>query len=367
MPAFNIDLVGACANIQKEAESLAGANYAYNLKRKTGALDFITSPQNDGGTNINLITPPSSAGKKTGKLQVFYDQRTKPCQIGTGNASVCDDGSSPARKEFFVTIDDFLHTPVREFTNDEMVVICKDTKAFVQNRLASDIRAAHEKFSELILAELQAGRGKNYEFDGTTTAAGANKTLQLLATSGAQKVPLPGNFAEMTLDYQNNQLTGKPAIIGQGNIELFARLHNMSCCNATTPYGDANLDGDASVYVDQAANGVLGNNNVIMAAFGIWKLATFNENRNVNINTPEKQSIVIPDPMGYPFDWNLDFYYDICTKSWKYMLSLHYTVFNVFQANSFSANDDASPDVSPDCDDERLSMNGTFGYSITAA
>lgn len=362
MAAFNVDLIGACERIRKEAATLAGQNYAYNLKRKTGALDFITSPEN-GGVDSTLVSWDD--GKKVGTLKVLYDQRTKSCQVGSDAASVCDDGSTPARKQFLVDIEDFVHTPVRYFSNDEMVVICKDTETFVRERLASDIRAAHEFLSEKILAELLAARGKNYEFDGGTTAAGANKTVDLIDSTGAQSVPLPGNFADMLLDYSNNQLTGKPAIIGQGNIELFAKLHQMSCCNATTPYGESDIQGDAAIYIDQAGNSVLGANNVIMAAFGAMHMVTFNENRNININTPTHQNIVIPDPSGYPFDWNLDFYWDICTKKWKYMLSLHYTVFNVFQSDSFSANDEASPDVSPDCNDELLSMNGVFGYAIT--
>jgi hypothetical protein len=359
--SFNVDLIGACERIRKEASELAGQNYAYNLKKKTGALDFITSPEN-GRVDASLVSWDN--GRKVGTLKVLYDQRTKSCQVGTTSASVCDDGSRPARKQFLTDIDGYIHTPVREFSNDDMVVICKDTKAFIQSRLMSDINAAHEKFSELVLAELLAARGKNYEFDGTTTAAGANKTEDLIGTSGGQNVPLPGNFADMLLDYQNNQLTGRPAIIGQGNIQLFAKLHNMSCCNATTPYGEADIAEDALIYIDQNANEVLGANNVIMAAPGVMHLVTFNENRNININTPTHQNIVIPDPL-YPFDWNLDFYWDACSKSWKYMLSLHYTIFNVYQADSFSANDDASPDVSPDCDDDLLGMLGVFGYSIT--
>lgn len=362
MAAFNVNLVGACERIRKEAAVLAGENYAFHLKKKTGALDFITSPEN-GGVDSSLVSWDN--GKKIGTLKILYDQRTKSCQVGTDNASVCDTGSRPARKQALIDIDDFIHTPVRTFTNDDMVVICKDTETFVRERLTSDIVAAHEKLSQLILAEMLAARGKNYEFDGTTTAAGANKTVDLINAVNGQNIPLPGNFADVLLDYENNQLTGKPAIVGQGNIQLFAKLQDMSCCNATTPYGEANVAEDAMIYIDQSANAVLGANNAIMLAPGALHLVTFNENANIDINTPTHQNIVIPDPLGYPFKWNLDFYWDTCTKSWKYMMSLHYTVFNVFQADSFSANDDASPDVSPDCDDSLLSMNGVFGYSFT--
>jgi hypothetical protein len=55
MANYRIDIVGACERIVAEAETLAGENYAYNLKKKTGALDFITSPEN-GGVDSTLIS-----------------------------------------------------------------------------------------------------------------------------------------------------------------------------------------------------------------------------------------------------------------------------------------------------------------------
>lgn len=371
---FNIDIVGACENIRKEAESIVGTdNYAYNLKRKTGALDFITSPEN-GGVDASLDS--YDQGRKIARLKVLYDQRTKPCQIVTtcDDGNICDTpGSTPVRKQFTKVISNCLKTPVRQYDNNDMVALCKGTLEFMKDRQMNDIRAAHERFSELILAELDNQIGVNKEWDGDTTAAGAYKPIQLLATTGGQRVPLPGNWAEMLLDYSNNQLTGVPAVIGEGNLSMFMKLQDMSCCNSTTPYGEANLDGDVRYYLDQAANEVLGTSgaaatrstNFILAAYRAVHLLTFNENRNINISDGTRQHIVIPDPL-YPFDWNLDFYFD-CDKIWKSQLSLTWGTFNVFQADSFSADgEDTSPDTSPDCNDELDGMLGVFGYTATA-
>lgn len=364
---FNIDIIGACENIRKEAETLAGENYAYNLKRKTGALDFITSPEN-GSVDASLISYDN--GRKIATLKILYDQRTKPCQIISSctEGNICDtDGSTPVRKQFLTNISNCLKTPIREYHNEDMVALCKDTQAFMKDRMMNDVRAAHERFSELILAELDNQIGKNLEWDGTTTAAGQYKDIQLLATESGQRIPKPGNWAEVLLDYSNNQLTGTPAVIGQGNIEMFMRLHGMSCCNATTPYGDANINGDARFYLDQAANAVLGPSKFILAAYRAVHLLTFNENRNINISDGTRQHIVIADPLGYPFDWNLDFYFD-CDKIWKSQLSLTWGTFNLFQADSFAADgEDTSPDSSPDCNDELDGMLGVFGYHATAA
>lgn len=362
---YNLDIVGACERIRKEAETLAGQNYAFNMQRKVGALDFITSPEN-GSVDASLIS--YNNGQKIAKLYILYDQRTKPCQITHDcYQTVCDDGTTPVRKDATITIDDCIKTPVREYSNDDMVALCDNTSEFMRRRGFSDLTAAREYFSEKILAELVAQIGINHQFDGGNVAAGTYKTLDLIGTDSAgQPIPLPGNFAKMPLDYSENQLVGTPWVVGQGNFELFWKLHGMSCCNSTTPYGEANIDGDVRFYKDQAANAVLGTNRVLMGAYGAIHLLTFNENRNIEasgVNTADRMNITIPDPSGYPFDWNLDFYFDNCTKSWKSMYSVTWGLFNTFRDDSFSSNSET--EGSPDCSDILDGMLGVFGYNIT--
>ena len=366
MSFYDLDIVGACENVRKEAETLAGENYAYNLKRQTGALDFITSPEN-GGVQSELIT--YEQGKKIARLKVLYDQRTKPCQISSNcDQNVCDDGATPVRKQFITSINNCIKTPVRAYYNDDMVALCKNTREFIQSRMMSDIRAAHEFFSERILAALDAEIGFNNAWDGVTVAAGQYKDIPLIDQATNQRLPLTGNWAEIMEDYMNNQLTGTPAVIGQGNLAMFYKLQEWACCNSATPYGEENVNGDARFYLDQAGNTVLGTDKFILAAYRAMHLLTFNENENINITDQSVQHTVIPDPQGYPFNWNFDLYWDKCDKCWKMMLSVVWGTFNVFQADSFSASgEDSSPDVSPDCDDELDGMTGLFGYHATSA
>lgn len=365
--AFNLDIVGACENIRREAETLAGQNYAYNLKKKTGALDFITSEENGAGVESELIS--YNQGRKIATLKVLYDQPTKECQISDDcERTVCDDGSTPVRKEALFNIDKCIKTPVRSYSNNDMVALCLDTQTFIQRRAGSDLRAAVEALSTRVLGELDAQIGVNDEWDGTTTGAGSYKSIQLLASSGGQRIPLPGNWAEVMEDYANNKLGGAPAAIGEGNLAMFYKLHNWSCCNSATPYGEENFDGDARFYRDQSANSIFGTNGFVLVAPGILKLVTFNENADIEVNDDSVVHTVIPDPNGYPFSWNLDAYWDHCTKTWKVMYSLMWGLFNVYQEDSFAgAGDDSSPDVSPDCADPLEGMTGVFGYTATAA
>lgn len=368
---INFDIVGACQNIQAEAEALAGSgNYAYNLKKKTGALDFITSQENGGPVDTNFIS--YNSGRKYATLQMFYDQRTKECQISDNcDITVCDEGSTPQRKEATVRITKCVKTPIREYSTRDMIALCMDKSTFIQKRAGSDLRAAAAFLSTRILAEMGAEIGTNDEWDGTSTAAGQFKPIQLIKNnidSQGQPGPLPGNWAEVMLDYANNQLTGVPAAIGQGNLEYFYKLHGYSCCNATTPYGEANVEGDARFYLDQSANTVFGTNKFVLVAPGALKMVTFNVNEDIDINDDSVVHTVIKDPHGYPFSWDLDAYWDHCSKTWKVMYSLMWEVFNTFQPDSFgAAGEGESPDASPDCADPLDGMLGVFGYEATAA
>lgn len=361
---INLDIVGACERIVAEAENLAGQNYAYGLRKKNGALSFITSPEN-GRLDSNFIS--YQAGRKLATAHVFYDQRTKECQISDNcDQNVCDEGATPLRKEFDVTISDCVRTPVREYSNNDMAALCKDTEAFMRDRGFSDIIAAHEHIDKKALAFLDGQIGVNNEWDGTDTAAGSYKSINIVDTTGTQPIPLPGNW-DVNLDFESNLLTGVPAVIGQGELQRFYQLQRWSCCNSATPYGEQDFDGFARFYLDQSANSVLGTNNFIVSSFGINHMLTFNENANIaatGVNTADRMNIVVPDPLGFPFSWNFDFYFDNCTKSWKSMWSLLYGFFNVYQEDSFAdTGDDSSPDTSPDCADDLLGMTGVFGYT----
>jgi hypothetical protein len=368
-PRYNV--VGACERIIAEASTLAGQNYAFNMQRKTGALDFITSPENAGVEVESGRLISSQGGRKAAKLHIYYDQRTKPCQISDDcDANVCNDGTTPVRQEMDVTISNCLSTPAREYTAADMAALCNDTETFMRTRGFNDLLAARQKLSERVTAYLDTEIGINYEFDGSTTPAGGYKPIQLLFSVNGQPIPQPGNWAYVLADYENNQLMGVPAVIGQGNFEIFAKLHGMSCCNATTPFGEANINGDARFYKEMTANQVLGPNKLIVTAFGVHHFLYWNENRNIaaveGSNGSDAFHIVVPDPAGYPIDWNFDFYFDHCDKKWKSMYSIMWGAFNIFQADSFAASgEDTSPDVSPDCDDDLDGMLATFGYEAT--
>lgn len=364
--AFDHTIIGACENIRREAKNMAGQNYAFDLRRINGGLDFVNDP-NNGDVETTVID--EGDGTKIAQLKVLYDQRTRPCQTSTSlTTNICNDTTiTPTRKQFIKSIGKKISSIGRYFSNDDLVIICEGSPEFIQRRLGSDLSATRERLNEVILAELLAMRGKIYHHDGTETAAGANKNLQLLYAQNGQNTPQPGNYLTIEQDFKNMQLMGLPGVIGAGKLDTFIRLNQMACCNSTTPYADALRVSNAAYFYDHAANDVLGADVFLVIPFGIIHMLTFNKNRNIQRvfgndgNLGTEMHTVIQDPVYPKLQWNLDMKWDCTVERWKYMYSVHWDIFNIYQTDSF-----ASDTGTPDCSDDLLSMTGVFGYKATA-
>ncbi len=352
-----VDLAGACSEILVYVEQLAGANTPFLLGRKTGALDYITSPMN-GGVKAELISVDQ--GRKLAMARVTYKQRARPCDMIDSPVGLCTTPQSPRPLEVTVEIDNYVGSKPQSFTNSDMINICQDTQGFVRDYVTSFMRAGRERVSEIVLAAMKAGVGVNYQQDGTEVAAGSCADVQLLGDLNDQPIPLFGNWSTMLLDYQNNQLNGIPVFIGDGYYQQFLALSQVACCNEAIPFDKAIVSAGAANYIDQAASRILGTNQILMSTFGAANLLWFNENANIGINTPIAQHIVVPDPVYAALSWDLDFIFDSCTKSWIFKIGAWVDVFNTFQDNSFGSD----PTVSPDCHDDVEGMTGIFCYDV---
>lgn len=370
MPLFPENAVGACDAFRMEATDIAKDNAAFNLGRANGMLDLMTNPLNDGGVEARTV---GDQDQTIQTLRILYDQRTRPCQVSTDpDTNICNDtGTTVARKQAFVSIDKKITSPARYFTVADMAVLCgrksegndaRKQHDFIRQRLDNDLRATRERFDEILLAEANARVGRYYGSFGATGTGYRN--IQLLDTNNTQQpdqaLPLSGNFVDIMMDYQNMQFSGIPNIVGQGYLDKFIRLNDMACCNAAIPYEDALQKSGVAYYFDQSANAVLGANRFLVLPYGILHLFTYNVNSGININEPLEAHTVVADPVNPRIKWNLDFKWDCTTNRWKYMYSLHWTVWNVYQSDSF-----ATDSGTPDCGDELFGVTGVWGYQAT--
>lgn len=367
-----VNAAGFCENLLQQMSTIQGENYAFNLGRVNGTLDFITDP------TVNPIRSElvsTQNGEKLRKARVVYKQRTKRCDILTGSdalaRNVCDTPEESGEGNVIVDINKkiTLGQP-RQFSKQTMANICQDTQAFIDEYLESDMRAMREELSKQVLVLIDAGAGINNLFDGGTQPAGDSKQLQLLGANLGQPIPLTGNWVDIGLNYQHNQLSGVPVLIGDGNVKKYFDLANLACCNSTTPLNEAVAGSGVAFYHDQNSLDAIGQNQFIVVAPGSTALLWYNENAILRgqINNELEAHTVIPDPTNPNIMWDFYFYWDKCggTNSrgaWVYDMSAWYDVFNTFQPDSFAGA--TSPATSPPCTDELNGMTGIFKYVAT--
>lgn len=360
-----VDLAGACAQITRQLSDLTKQNTPFGLARRTGALDLVLSPDNG---SIKLDLTNTQAGKKYVKTKLHYKTRTKSCEwLTDANVpSVCDQGAEPEENSVTVNINKHFSSPLRSFSNSNMVNICQDTQQFVNEYILNDMRAGREKIDEYILSQIDSNVGRITHQDGSAdTPPGGHKVKRILgtdATTGTQ-VPLFANYADVLLDYQYNQFNGVPMLLGDGYLQKFFMLSKFSCCNADgVAYDSAIAEAGAAFYLDPAASTYFGANSFVMVAPNTVHLMWFNENQNINIDTPLRRQIVVNDPIYPQLKWDLDFEYT-CDKVWTYKISAWADTFIAIQSDAFGT--DNSPQNA--CEDQLAGVNGIFGYTATNA
>lgn len=358
-----VDLAGGCAKIVRQLSDLTKQNTPFGLGRKTGMLDLLTDPSN-GGIKMDLNN--TQAGKKYVKTKVHYKVRLKPCEWKEDALvpSICNAGSEPVEQSVDVTINKHISSPVRTFTNADMINICQDTTSFINDYLLNDMRAGREKADEYLLAaaDSYAGRGRHQNGDADTIPGG-HKSKKLLGTStdtGVQ-TPLFANYSDILLDYSFNQLGGVPMIVGDGVLQKFFQLSEFTCCNAPgVAYDAAIARSGAAFYLDQAASQIWGSNKFLTIAPNTLHLLWFNENANINVKSDVLSAIVVQDPVYPGLKWDVDFSYT-CDKVWNYKVSAWLDMFSAIRTDAFGT--DYSPQNS--CEDELAGMTGVFGWVAT--
>lgn len=345
--ALRNGLAGACDAITKAMANLQGINYAFNLSTINGTLDFLFSEFNLRAAGAEQLELQDQRGKIK-RARVVYSQRAFN-GILTGqdaiDANLCDAGVTPEEKEVFVDITKRIATPVLQFTNQQLNEICENPIPFMNKHLFSYLAAAREELSKDLLTSMQANAGIILGHNGTDTAAGTARAINLLATaSTGDTVPLKSNFGKIRLDYQKMRLRGFPAIIGEGNIQEYYELAALACCNATTPFEDALAQSKTAFFLDQNANEILGDNHFLSVAPGSAMVLTFNENKSLGINAETQKHILLPDPVVPGLTWDLDMRLSACGKQYDWFASVWYEPFFTFQDDSFY-NSGASPSL----------------------
>jgi hypothetical protein len=343
----------------KDAKNFQGINTAFDMKAITGAVDMLQSPLNTQGVEILKLDSDMGHIKQA---RIRYAQRHKKANVGSSAINICAAGEEPLYKEKTVDIDSTVAYGNIDFSADVVRQMCNDPKMWMQENLQSAVNAATEKLNDDIIAKLELAAGVNYSVDGKVNA-GTSREINLLTSAGD---PNYKGWVKIKQDFKNNQLKGTPMIIGNGNWDTYIELSQAACCNSAIPFNQAILATGAAYFQDQSIDTIIGANEGLVLAPGAAQLVTFNRNtiKLAMFNDAKNYNGFYLDP-NTGLNWDLQFKWDECTNTFKMNVSLDYTVFDTFAADSFGAA--SSPVPSPSDVDPLYGMRGIFKYEAKTA
>ena len=210
--------------------------------------------------------------------------------------------------------------------------------------LARYMHAMRTKMNRQLLADLELANCVGVNINNIVSAVPSSscKEVTMLNIDGQN---LQDGFNTMRIDFDDNQMNGMPAIIGQGNFERFLMNSDVGCCN------DGGIDmaqvaefigrTGLSFWKDQNFNEIIGEDNIWMIAPGAMQVLTFNENQGPgNVGWNENYAHMrIPDDKIPGLVYDFDIIYDSCKKIYKERLSVWFD-HDCWPSDVFAAGDE---------------------------
>ena len=318
---------GLCSKLQQDLNNVAGSNAPALKRDRTGYLDAVVSEENKSG--VEMIQVPTNG--KYRAVQINYIQRGTTDDVNLTCSQTCEGSIEKAPFETVVNITNCIETKGLVFNEDQMRKLCEPDSVYVSNVIMSQMNAVNVALNKQMLA-LQASSFGNFA-DGTNL-----KSVQLFenTTNAARAIAT----AQIRHEYEKTGAVGAPLMIGGGNLDLFAKVQQIACCNSTTGTDLARWV-DYMYYNDRFVDTEIGANEFIVLAPGAVQLVTWNK----YVGSYAKRNDVfehgtITDPFtGLTYD--LKVHYDDCADQWVIKFLLNWELFFI-PANAFAASDDLS-------------------------
>ena len=314
---------GLCQNLQVNLNDVAGSNAPQHVYKRQGYLDAIVSSENTAG--VEMLPIPTNG--KYRKVQVNYANRGVEAEVSLSCSNNCSSENERTPLETIVDVDNCLETSLL-FSEDEMRKLCEADSLWVSQTIMAQMNAINVALDKQMLA-LQASNFGMFA-DGTSL-----KSVKLFEdTSNASRAIAT---AQIRHAYDMTGASGAPMLIGGGNLDLFAKVNQIACCNSTTGTDLARWT-DYMYFHDRFAESVFGTNAFAVLAPGAVQLVTWNR----YVGDYAKRNDVfehgtITDPFtGLTYD--LKVHYDDCADTWVVKLQLHWTMFFI-PSNAFASGD----------------------------
>ena len=318
---------GLCQKLQTTLNRVAGENAPALKRDRVGYLDALKSEVNMSG--VEQIPVPTNGKKRL--VQVNYYQRGIEAEVDLTCTADCPADIEREPLEAIVDVDNCIQTKGLVFNESEMRKLCEEDSVWVANVIMGQMNAVNVALNKQLLAQQALNFGTF--LDGTTS-----KQVKLFEDVSNAARPIA--TAEIRHQYDLTAASGTPIMIGGGNLDLFAKVNQIACCNDVVGADLARWT-DYAYYFDRFVDTQIGPNEFIVMAPGAVQLVTWNQ----YLGEYAKRNDVfehgtITDPFtGLTYD--LKVHYDDCADRWLIKFFLHWNIFFI-PNNAFQVGDDLS-------------------------
>ena len=319
---------GICVAVQSSLNELLNNNDPALKRTQVGYLQALVSPQNTAGVNIVPIDPGN--GKKK-KVRITWIQRGTVSDIVHTDAETCDAQVFPEPLEDDIEVTQFIATKWFGFNEDDMRLLCESDASYRGRVMSSKLDILMVELNKKLIA-LQSANFGNFNpiiytgFKDVTMLNNAGDGISYLGE------------AQVQTDFQYLDSNAKPIVIGAGNLNLYAKMAKIGCCNDLGQ--DLSQAGQMDFFFDRHVNSILGANHFIGLVPGYVQLLTWNK----YVGSYRKENDVfsagtVVDPYtGVTVDMKWVYDYD-CAEQYKVRFSLHYDMWFI-PTDSFASGDE---------------------------
>lgn len=319
---------GICERVQTSLLSLLGNKAPEVQRTKTGYLQAITSPQNMSGVNLVPVDPGN--GKKK-KVKIDFTQRGTEADIVTTQNTDCSTQIEKTPFEDEVEVTSYIRTKGIKFDDNEMRKLCEPDSQWMSRIVNGELDAMIRVLNKKLILQQASNFGAF-----NPAIVGTKKAVQMLSNSG-ESARFRGE-AEIMRDFNKLDVSGRPILIGDGNLDIYTRMSNIGCCNN---FGvDMSQTGKFDYFNDRFVGDIIGGDDDFIAlAPGYVQLLTWN--KYVGSYKKENGTFAhgtIMDPItGLTFD--MKWHFNDCNDTWSLFFGLWYDLY-FLPANAYAAGDE---------------------------
>jgi hypothetical protein len=320
-----------CQLIQQSLNEVAGENSGENNRHEVGLYDAVRSDLNTSAASEPVIMD-SGDGKGPKLAQLEFFQRATPDETHTDEESVCEGGKEVTRLYTTRAITKFVRSDNLRFKKADLRKFCEAPPEYINRVIRLQTDAMMVRINRIGIGQVLAGVGGFY---GNVSGP---KDLYMIDATQRNKTSDPNGEFDLATDFRNMGYTGKPILVGAGNLDRYAQLADIGCCNNLGQ--DISATAKMNYYRDLDVDRVAGTSNNAIAFYpGAVQFASWLANKGdfaMSHAHFDENTIYLPgDDLEVDFEMN----YDRCEKEWVLQMNLHFDFFT-WPLNQYKAGDD---------------------------